>query len=297
MFRLDAFAKINLLLAVFPRRRDGFHPIITVFERISLKDRLTFKSRTDSEIKITSNAADLPCDSSNLCFRAAMLLRKTSGKTLGADVHIRKNIPLGSGMGGGSSDAAATLAALNRLWGLRLSRKKLISLACRLGSDVPFFLYDCAFALAKGRGERVVPWNALRGKRFWHIIVVPRINVPTPAVYRAWDLKQAGKRNSLSRRLTSSDYSAKLIYLAIRNKNLSALTASLFNSLESVTLQAYPQVSRIKKALEGRGVKTILMSGSGPAVFGIVSSRKEATTVAAQLARNRGWQVFVAQTR
>jgi len=297
MLRLDAFAKINLLLCVYPKRRDGFHPLITVFERVSLKDRLTFTLRTDRTIKITSSSPALACDSSNLCFRAAMLLRGAAGTIPGADIHIEKHIPVGSGMGGGSSDAAAALAGLNRLWGLRLSRRKLISLACCLGSDVPFFLYDCPFALAKGRGERITPWNALRGRKFWHIIVVPRINVPTAAIYRDWDRQQARAGNSGSTRLTRGDYSAKLIYLALQKKDRSALTASLYNSLEPVTQRSYPQVTRIKDALNDRGVKTILMSGSGPAVFGIVSSRKEATGVAAQLARNRRWQIFVAQTR
>jgi 4-diphosphocytidyl-2-C-methyl-D-erythritol kinase len=297
--KLDSFAKINLYLSVRPKRQDNYHGITTVFERISLKDTITLQSRKDSLIKISTNFKQLACDRSNFVWQAVELLRKKFKVTQGLDIRILKRVPLGSGMGGGSSNAASALLGLNRLWKLNLSTRKLAELGAKIGSDVPFFVFDCSFALATGRGEKIIPWKNPKNSRFWHVIVVPKVNVPTALIYRKWDDFQAvsGKKNKYSRQLTSGRSSVKLISLAIRKSDLSLLTGAISNSLAPVTESLFPEVREVKEKLRAEGLQSILMSGSGPAVFGIVSSKKEAVALRKRIAKkNPFWKVFLAKT-
>jgi 4-diphosphocytidyl-2-C-methyl-D-erythritol kinase len=288
--KLDSFAKINLYLSVRPRRRDNYHGITTVFQRISLKDTITLQSRKDSLIKISTNNKKLACDKSNFAWQAVELLRKKSKITRGINIKITKRVPLGSGMGGGSSNAASVLLGLNQLWKLRLSAQKLAKLGAKIGSDVPFFVYDCSFALGTGRGEKITPWKNLENVEFWHIIVVPRINVSTALIYKKWDQLK-------SLRLTRSESSVKLISLALRKFDRFLLTRAISNSLEPVTESLFPEVRKIKKKLLAEGLQSIFMSGSGPAVFGMVSSKKEAVALRKSIKkRNPSWNVFLAKT-
>lgn len=289
--QLDSFAKINLYLRVRPRRRDNYHGITTVFQRISLKDTITLQNRKDSRIKISTNNKKLSCDKSNFAWQAVELLRKKFKIARGLNIRITKRVPLGSGMGGGSSNAASVLLGLNRLWRLRLSTLKLAELGAKIGSDVPFFVYNCSFALGKGRGEKIIPWKNLKNVEFWHIIVVPRINVSTALIYKKWDQLK-------SLRLTRSQSSVKLISLALRKFDRSLLTRAISNSLEPVTESLFPEVRKIKKKLLAEGLQSIFMSGSGPAVFGIVSSKKEAVALRKSIKRrNPLWNVFLAKTK
>jgi 4-diphosphocytidyl-2-C-methyl-D-erythritol kinase len=288
--KLDSFAKINLYLSVRPRRRDNYHGITTVFQRISLKDTITLQSRKDSLIKISTNNKKLACDKSNFAWQAVELLRKKSKITRGINIKITKRVPLGSGMGGGSSNAASVLLGLNQLWKLRLSAQKLAKLGAKIGSDVPFFVYNCSFALGTGRGEKITPWKNLENVEFWHIIVVPRINVSTALIYKKWDQLK-------SLRLTRSESSVKLISLALRKFDRFLLTRAISNSLEPVTESLFPEVRKIKKKLLAEGLQSIFMSGSGPAVFGMVSSKKEAVALRKSIKkRNPSWNVFLAKT-
>ncbi len=297
---LNSYAKLNLYLEVKNRRKDNFHNIKTLFERISLADKIVLKSRPDKKIKIICDDPSVPKGSSNLCYRAAELLKEKFKINKGLDIQIIKRIPVGAGLGGGSSNAASVILGLNKLWRLGLRVKALAGLAGKIGSDVPFFVYDTSFAAACGRGEKIKPLNNLSKVKLWHILVVPRLNVSTPFIYRKWDeCKEEGKG------LTTPGYNVNILILALFG--LVAFTGSkkrvlennfLYNSLESVTANLYSQIKRVREELEEVGLKSILMSGSGPAVFGIIPSRKEAVFLSERLKReHRSWRIFVTRTR
>jgi 4-diphosphocytidyl-2-C-methyl-D-erythritol kinase len=287
---LNSCAKLNLYLAVLRKRKDTYHNLETIFERIDLGDTICLKSRRDNRITISTNSARIPQDRRNLAWRAARLLREHRGIERGVDIRIIKRIPVGSGMGGGSSNAASVLTGLNRLWKLGLSRSQLVGLGKKLGADVPFFLYDTPFARGTQRGDCIGPVDILRKARFWHVVVMPRIQVSTPLVYQKWDMLPRKVR------LTKSHSNVRLLLLALKKKDFSLIGAHLFNSLEQVSLALYPEIGYIKEKLATLGLKSILMSGSGPAVFGMVSSRKEAHSLGRQLKRTRRWHVYVTRT-
>jgi 4-diphosphocytidyl-2-C-methyl-D-erythritol kinase len=298
--KLDSFAKINLYLSVRPKRRDNYHGITSVFERISLKDTITLQPRKDGLIKISTNNKKLSCDRSNFVWQAVELLRKKFKITQGLNIRLIKRIPLGSGMGGGSSNAASTLLGLNRLWKLKLSLKELAKLGSKIGSDVPFFLYNCSFALGSGRGEEITPWKNPNNPGFWHVIVVPPINVSTALIYRKWDDFQGNlsEKNKYLTKLTRAKSSVKLISLALTKFDRSLLNRAISNSLEPVTESLFPEVRRIKNEMRGLGARSVMMSGSGPAVFGIVSSEKEAIALSRKLKKkNSRWKIFLAKTK
>jgi len=273
---LKSYSKVNLYLRVLNIRPDKFHNIETIFERINLYDKIILKPRRDNHIRIICRNPLVPKNNSNLCFRSAELLQKKFKVNKGVDITIIKNIPIGAGLGGGSGNAAAVLLGLNKLWKLNLTTEKLKNLASGIGSDVPFFIYDTPFAIGRGRGERIKPLTALRDVLLWHILVVPKIHVSTPLIYREWDRKST---------LTGKGDDVKILTSVLRKKGLCELRRNLFNSLESITIRLYPEVKRVKEKLSKLGVKTILMSGSGPAVFGVVSSRKEAVFLCNKLGK------------
>ncbi|MGE5197531.1 MAG: 4-(cytidine 5'-diphospho)-2-C-methyl-D-erythritol kinase [Deltaproteobacteria bacterium] len=287
---LYSYAKLNLYLDILGKRKDGYHNLTTIFERISLCDRITLKPRRDKKIKITVDSPLVPAGRTNLAYRAAALLEDTFKTKRGLDIKISKRIPVGSGMGGGSSNAACVLLGLNELWGLRLSRSKLLRLAGKLGADVPFFILGTPFARGRSRGDRVSPLAGLKKVRLWHVLVVPKIPVSTPSVYKKWD------EMTQKVRLTRPDYDVKLLTLALEKKDFSLIGKALFNCLERVSIRLYPEILRVREKLERLGFKSVLMSGSGPAVFGIVSSKKEALSLIRQLKGNRHWQVFLTRT-
>ncbi len=288
---IKSYAKINLFLLVNGLRKDGYHSIKTIFERIDLHDKIIIKSRRDRKIKLTSSSRDIPLDSSNLVFRSARLLQEKFHINKGLDIKIIKRIPVGAGLGGGSSNAASVLLGLNKLWKLKLTPEILAGFAKKVGSDAAFFIYNCRFAQASGRGDKIRPLNQFKDLNLWHILVVPKLHVSTPLIYREWDRMAAEKPG-----LTAPKYDVKILTLALEKKDSKGVSAALFNSLEPVTFSLYPQVKRIKQGLSQFGLSSVLMSGSGPAVVGIVSSRKEAQLLARKLRReNASWRVFVAK--
>ena len=306
--KLESYAKINLYLSVRGKRRDNYHGITTIFERISLKDTITFRPRKDSLINISTNDKKLSCDKTNFVWQAVELLRNKFRINQGLDIRITKRVPLGSGMGGGSSNAACVLAGLNRFWKLGLSVEGLAKIGAKIGSDVPFFIYDRSFALGRGRGEKITPLINLSKINLWHVIVVPRINVSTALIYEKWDGSHKSGRRGLNKAdlkvennyftgLTTDEYNVKLISLALKKNELFLLTKAVYNSLEPVTETLFPQVRRVKNKLRAHGAQLIMMSGSGPAVFGIVSSKKEAVLLSSRIRKeNPFWRVFVAKT-
>ncbi len=292
---LKSYAKLNLFLEVLRKRPDHYHDIQTLFERIDLSDTLTLKSRSDKKIRISCPDPLVPKDHTNLCFRSAKLLQEKFKIESGVDIAIEKRIPVGAGLAGGSGNAASVFLGLNRLWKLKASRQRLTALAQRVGCDIPFFIHEVPFALGTLRGDRIRPLKALKGMRFWHIVVVPKIQVSTPLIYKKWDRDSAG--NIRKAGLTRTQLNVNILLLALKKNGFPQAGKFLWNSLEPLTLRLYPQVRRIKAALSASGIKAILMSGSGPAVFGIVSSRKEAVSLEEKLKkRNRSWRVFVART-
>jgi len=308
----NSYAKLNLYLEVLSKRKDGYHNIKTIFERIGLCDQIVLKVRKDKKINLTSDSPGLPRDNSkNLAYRSAELLQTRLNLDKGVDIQIIKRIPVAAGLGGGSSNAATVLMGLNKLWRLNLSRERLVGFAREIGSDVPFFIYNCPFAQGSGRGSNIKPLKFLKNLRIWHILVVPQKRVLTAKIYKQWDEKKTRltpldrhgilDKNRYLTGLTRPGYDVKILNSALRKKDSALIGEALFNSLEAVTLAMYPQVKRIKEKLKELGLKSILMSGSGPAVFGIASSRKEAARLCRQLKgvfKEEGslWRVFATRT-
>lgn len=289
---LHSYAKVNLYLAVLARRKDGFHNLTTLFERINLADTIILKRRTDNRITITCRNKAVPLDASNLCYKSARLLREKCHVKEGLGIEIIKRIPVGAGLGGGSSNAAAVLVGLNTLWELGLTKKKLASFAAMIGSDVPFFVHDTPFAKAEGRGEKIRALGALDRVRLWHILVVPGIHVSTPSIYKAWDMRKIRRK----RRLTTAVPDVTITASALRRGDFPG-SGLLFNNLEPVTIELYPEVGIIKEKLLSSGAQDAVMSGSGSAVFGIAGSRQEASRIKARLSDEGGsWRTFVVRT-
>ncbi|MFA6350355.1 MAG: 4-(cytidine 5'-diphospho)-2-C-methyl-D-erythritol kinase [Candidatus Omnitrophota bacterium] len=287
---IPSYAKVNLYLKVLGKRPDKYHELVTVFERISLKDVIILRLRKDNRIVISSRGEQIPDDNTNLAFKAARLLRETYKIDKGVDIRIIKNIPVGSGLGGGSSNAAAVLSGLNKLWKLNLSKPALIRLAAKIGSDCAFFIADRPFALGKGRGDRITGLKVKPRKQFWHVLCVLPINVSTALIYNKFD-------TCLKPGLTSNNGDVKILLQALNKTSPYSLVGSLFNSLEEVTFGLHPRLSRVKKYFVRSGSIVSLMSGSGSCIFGIASSGREAKKIAGQMKKKfSASRIFVCRT-
>jgi 4-diphosphocytidyl-2-C-methyl-D-erythritol kinase len=232
---------------------------------VDLFDVLTFEK--DEEIRVIS-ALDIPAEE-NLVYKAAVLLKAFSAVDSGARIELQKNIPLAAGLGGGSSDAAATLLGLNRLWDLNLSIEALMRLASDIGSDVPFFLSG-KLSLVEGRGERVRDLNAQVEATL--LLVKPDVSIST-----AWAYK------SSKTKLTKKTVDIKLFCQALVSGNFDFLRNAAFNDLEDVVFGEYPEIREIKHALLQNGALFSLMSGSGSAVFGVFQTRETAMKASGEL--------------
>ena len=263
-----ANAKINLFLDVTSRREDGFHDIKSVMQSVSLCDyiRLSAEASEKTMISITTNHSDLPLDEDNLVYKSAAKYLKHFGIRAKIDVDLEKHIPVGAGLGGGSSDAAATLRALNKIFGYA-TETELLSMAAELGSDVPFCLVG-GTAICTGRGEKM---ERIQGNNYHLVISIGNTRISTPKAYAMLD----DKYNNFY----SSSYTPKID------------VTSFYNIFESVT--DIDEIGRIKEIMIKNGAEQVLMSGSGPSVFGIFENENVATE-----ARNRlvdvGFVAFVA---
>ena len=270
------------------RRSDGYHEIETLFERIDLCDEIELVPLA-SGIRIETASKNIPRDFRNLAYRAADLLQKECKVKRGVLIRIQKNIPISAGLGGGSGNAATVLLGLNRLWKLKLSQKKLLSLAACLGSDVAFFVLDASFALGRGRGE-ILKKLAAPPKKIWHCLVKPPFGISTPAAYRALFLRKG-------QALTPQKSDVRMLLHSIQKGDSEALRKLLTNSLEPTLNKRVTDILEIKKELTDNGALGALMSGSGSCVFGIFSSRKKAASAAHFLkAGDPKREVFVAGT-
>lgn len=270
---------MNLALEVLGKRGDGYHEIATVLQAVDLFDRLTME--TADILSLHADDPELPTDDGNLVMRAARLLQKTAGIEKGARLRLQKRIPVAAGLGGGSSDAAATLLGLNRLWGLRWPRARLHELAVELGMDVPFFL-GTGRAVARGRGERL---QALPGGGGYALVLVnPRTPLSTREVYgrvpAGWHAEPTGTERVIE---------------ALRRRNVAALAAALTNNLERVVEPVLPVIGRMKAALLAAGALGAIMSGSGPTVFGLARSLDHARQVRSRVSR-AGWACWAVRT-
>ena len=285
---VKSYAKVNLYLQVLSKRKDNYHNLNTVFERIDLTDKISLKVRPDGLITLKCDSPAVPEDKTNLCFRAAMLLKDCCRVKKGVDIEINKRIPVGAGLGGGSGNAAATLLGLNKLWGLSLNLNRLVSLAKKIGCDVPFFIYDVPFALGTSRGDKIKPLQKLKKLKLWHVLVFPKVKVSTPLIY--------GKFDRISG-LTRPIYDVKILTSTLVKHPAILSSGGLFNSLEAITEREYPEVNVIKSSFRELGQTAILMSGSGPTVFSLARSRKEALLLKKSIEeKHRSWEVFVART-
>ena len=274
-------AKLNLFLEVLSRRYDGYHEIETVMQTVSIFDELTFERR-EAGIEFLTRSADVPPDGTNLVVQAAEALREHTGKRLGAKITLVKEIPVGAGLGGGSSDAAAALVGLNRLWELDLPTGTLHEIAQRLGSDVPFFLYG-GTALCRGRGELVTPLSGARTREY--VVVVPALKVSTREVYEKLppDLTKDSGRN-------------RLHLAGITNGGRAEFARACFNRLESVTVSVHEPLKPLRQQMCESGLEAVTMTGSGSAFFGIAASGKEAGASVEKLTRMGVGRVFAARS-
>jgi len=268
-----------LALEVLGKRGDGYHEIATVLQAVDLFDRLTME--TADILSLHADDPELPTDDGNLVMRAARLLQKAAGIENGARLRLQKRIPVAAGLGGGSSDAAAALLGLNRLWGLRWPRARLQELAVELGMDVPFFL-GTGRAVARGRGERL---QALPGGGGYALVLVnPRTPLSTREVYgrvpAGWHAEPTGTERVIE---------------ALRRRNVTALAAALTNNLERVVEPVLPVIGRMKAALLAAGALGAIMSGSGPTVFGLTRSLDHARQVRSRVSR-AGWACWAVRT-
>lgn len=278
--RLQTPAKVNPVLEVLSKRPDGYHELCLIFQAISLFDELEFIRGGDGlRLEITESPAPLAVDDSNLVLKAAgLFLKEVLQGTADVLIRLKKRIPLAAGMGGGSSDAAATILGLNLVFDAKAPVGLLHSIASRLGSDVPFFLTG-GTALGTGRGEVITPWESAPLLNL--VLVKPAQGLSTPAVY------QSGKS------LFSSGEKTKQFQNLLWEKNLPKIAGSLFNSLQPAAFYLMPEVEAIHQQLLKAGALGALVSGSGPTVFGVAESRAAAEKIAAQMAGEGRWTQVV----
>lgn len=250
-------AKINLLLDVLRKREDGFHEVEMIMTMVDLSDRLEMEELQRDAIIISSQAGYIPLDEKNLAFQAARLIKERYDVKKGVYIHLDKKIPVAAGLAGGSSDAAAALRGLNRLWKLGIPEDELCVLGAELGSDVPFCVTG-GTALATGRGEKLHMID--NPPSCWVVLAKPPINVSTADVYGRFRVDQVKSHPSVSDMLG-----------ALSSGSFNDVCEGLGNVLEDVTLKLYPEVRMLKESMLRLGADGVLMSGSGPTVFGLVS--------------------------
>lgn len=272
-------AKVNLGLAVQRRRPDGYHDIATLFVKISLLDEVRLTAQP-WDVAVQCAHPAVPSDARNLVYRAAVALQPLAPGQ-GVCIALHKTIPVAAGLGGGSSDAAATLRGLNMLWHLGLSEPELAAYAARLGADVPFFLLPSVAAMGYGRGDDLEPVACPR--LFYLVLVKPPIAVSTAWVYQ-----------QLRFELTAPPKDTTILKQCLESGDIEGLGAACFNDLEAVVLRHVPVVQDVKRALTRPGVYGVCMSGSGPTVYALCPSSDVAHEVASAV-RQRGWGVWVCQ--
>jgi 4-diphosphocytidyl-2-C-methyl-D-erythritol kinase len=276
---LESPAKVNLRLEILKKRKDGYHELRTIFQKISLHDTLRFSLKKERGVSIATDHPKLPIGKNNLVYKAVQSMMKVSGYRGGVDIEIQKRIPLGAGLGGGSSNAATALRALNHLLEMGLPEKKLMGMGLEIGADVPFFFLKGA-AIGSGIGERL---RKVELPDLWYILIYPNFEVSTRWAYRNFVL-------------TNEQFHLNLRGLLKTPEGISRI---LLNHLEAVVSKKYPQIDLMKNTLFSAGALGALMTGSGPTVFGLFQDKGSATAAYEKIRRligRRGWVVFTAHS-
>jgi 4-diphosphocytidyl-2-C-methyl-D-erythritol kinase len=275
---LFSSAKINLRLEILRKREDGYHEIETILQKISLYDELSFKITSQKGIQVAVDDPSIPTGAENLAYQAVLVLAESQKISPAISIHIKKRIPAGAGMGGGSSNAATTLRGLNTLLHFGLSDATLQKLAIQVGADVPFFLFSNT-ALARGIGEELHPLTLKQ--RLWFLVIYPNVSIST-----AWAYKQF---KILTKKRKHIKFTDSII-------SLQDAISQLYNDLEAVVMPKHPEIEKIKNDLMQGGAKGSLMSGSGSAVFGIFTGKEDAEKALSQLALPQKLRAFIVHT-
>ena len=259
---LKSYGKINLGLDVLRRREDGYHEVRMIMQTVGLYDVLTMKKRKDDKIEMTCNLSFLPTDERNLVYKAVKLIKDKYHIKDGVEINLSKRIPVAAGMAGGSSNCAAALKGMNKLFDLGLSIDELCEIGVTLGADVPYCIWG-GTALSEGIGEKLSRVDAMPD--CYILIAKPGISVSTAFVYKNLDLPALSKNPDIDGMLE-----------CLKEKDLTGICDRLENVLETVTIKEYPIIEKVKKHLMDQGAKGALMSGSGPTIFAIFEDKKTA---------------------
>lgn len=278
-YRIKAYAKINLGLDVLRRRADGYHEVKMIMQSIGLNDELTLE-KTPNGITVTTDSAELSCGEDNLVCKAAKLMFETYDIPGGVHIHLQKNIPISAGMAGGSTDAAAVMKGISRLYDLEVPLSRLMELGVSIGADVPYCILG-GTALAEGIGEKLTPLNP--APDFYLVVAKPDISVSTKFVYQNLDVEGIVRHPDIDGMVR-----------AIESGSLQGVLDRMGNVLERVTIPAYPVIDSLKRRMRELNAINSLMSGSGPTVFGIFLT-EQAAEFACDHLRNEGLakQVFL----
>ncbi len=283
---ITAPAKVNLFLRVLNKRDDGYHSIETIFEKVSLFDEINVDV-TDTDTRIECDDSSIPVCSDSLLGRTVRLFKEKAGLNANFVIKLKKNIPSGGGLGGGSSDSAAILRAMNEITGLRLNKTSLFDIAAKLGADVPFFLNDASFACGKGRGDIITELEFKR--KFWHVLVTPPFKLLTKDVYGRLDPFALTKDIALDRMFSAF----------LEEEKTQNLAKNLHNDLQPIVLREFPVLKKVFCALEDAGALGTLLSGSGSTVFGIFDEkvvRQAQRKLLGAFPKEKNWRIYVVST-
>ena len=277
---LRALGKINLGLDVLGRRENGYHDVRMVMQTVYLYDLITLEKKEEPGIELATNLSFLPVNENNLAYRAAKLLMDEFHISGGLRIELEKHIPVAAGMAGGSSNAAAVLYGMNRLFSLGLTEKELMERGVTLGADVPYCILR-GTVLAEGIGEILTPLPPM--PRCQILLAKPPINVSTKMVYEKVDSCQIGEHPDIDGLING-----------LKEQDLEKVASSMGNVLEKVTIEEYPVIDEIKQVMKENGALNAMMSGSGPTVFGIYADRAKARAAAARIREQKlAKQVYV----
>jgi 4-diphosphocytidyl-2-C-methyl-D-erythritol kinase len=274
---LKAPAKVNYRLDVLGKRPDGYHELRMIMQRVDLNDEIEICLSDTPGIRVTAGKVGVPDGPGNIAWRAADALLKLSGREVGIDISIAKNIPVAAGLGGGSSDAATVLMGVNELLELNLTDQQLMEIGVKLGADVPFFIYKKT-AVAEGIGDKLTALEQVPS--LWVVLVNPGIHVSTAWVYQS--LQLTGVKTAA--------------ILPVSYGGLDDVCEILSNDLEPVTCTKHPLINDIKEMLVAAGAHGSLMSGSGSTVFGLFADEKTAQEAAKDLAKDHNWFTVAVRT-
>lgn len=283
-------AKINLFLEIVRKRPDGYHTLRTIFQKISLTDTLLFYRRNDKKLTLKIKKASpaisrIPDSKKNSIIQTAKLLQKKFSSPFGADIILLKKIPPGAGLGGASTDAAATIRGLNKLWNLNLSLKQKLKVAKEIGADVAFFLYPYSWALACGIGEKIISGG--KNKKFYLLLIKPSFSISTARAYSF----------VTPQHLTLQKENTKIKRALKSNAPVSDFAKFLFNRFEEVLFPKYPELMVIKQKLIDSGATNALLTGSGSVVFGIFPDRRKLKSARKKLLKELpGCSIFLAHS-